>query len=437
MSPESKALSAKELQSRVDSLQAEVTRSIVLKQELIDTQGLLDREQSRFNGILSCGEQLLQAEDIETFVTILLESILATFEFEVSLVTKFDSERSCLDVVGNAGIENPPTDLPFTVDWIKGETAVILPSGHKLLEQWTAAGLAEAIICPYFSAKDHSVNGLVIGGLTLKNLGHFDPINSEVVSSFSVMVTQACSLLRNFELKRKLQEQNLQLEDYSKNLESLVEERTKELRQANKELQKANKELDLLYQQNIGYLHLTQEELSFQELLAQTDDLTGLNNRRCFDAQLKKFVERSEATDEHFGLLMLDLDGFKAINDTLGHPQGDWVLKEVAQILRESCRNTDLLCRLGGDEFAIIMPSISNARGRAVAEQVRGRIQLLPTIEPGLKFMLSASLGGTLHVPPESPSDLIARVDDYLYQAKRDGRNQVVWQEKTSDEGKI
>lgn len=429
-----KPLSVKDLQARIDHLQAELTRAIVTKQELIDTQGLLDRQQSHFNGIQACSEKLLRVEDMETFVTILLESILETFEFEVSLVTRFDSQHKCLNVVGQVGFEEPPMRLPFEIDWLESDTGVILPSGHKLLEKWASAGLEEAIICPYFFGEDHSFEGLVLGGLTIDNLGHFEPISDDVISSFSVMVAQAHSLLKNFELKRKLHDQNIQLEHYSKNLESIVEERTRELRQANKELRQANKELDLLYQQNIGYLHLTREELSYQELLAQTDDLTGLHNRRCMDTQLKKFVERSEATNEKFGLLMFDLDGFKQINDTYGHPQGDRVLKAVAQILRESCRQTDLLCRVGGDEFAIIMPGISMARGREVAEQIRGRIQMLPTVEPNCDFNLSASLGGTIHVASESPNDLITRVDEYLYQAKRSGRNQVVWQKKNSGE---
>lgn len=447
MSPESKPLSYEELQSQVENLQAEVTRFIVVKQELIDTQALLDREQSRFKGILECSEELLRADDLETFITILLESILATFEFEVSLFTQFDSQRRCLDVISQIGFEDPPNHLVFDFDSLEGNTGVILPKGHALLKQWSSLDLGEAILCPYFSGNDHTFAGLVIGGLTTENLNLYDPINSEVVSSFSVMVTQAGSLLRNsevissfsvminqagsllrnYELKSKLQEQNLQLEHYSKNLEQLVEERTMELSQA-------NKELDLLYQQNLDHLHLTREELSYQELLAQTDELTGLYNRRCFDTQLDKFVELSMTTGEQFGLLLLDLDNFKLTNDTYGHPHGDFVLKEVAQVLRKSCRQTDLICRLGGDEFAVIMPGISMSRGKEVAEQIRCHIEMLPKVEPDSKFNITASLGGTLHTPSESPGDLISRVDEHLYKAKRSGRNQVVWKDKTSDE---
>jgi len=425
MASQNKSQSTEELLARIDSLQAEVTRFIVVKQELIDTKALLDREQNRFKGILACSEQLLSAEDKESFVTILLESILETFEFEVSLFTRFDSQRNCLDVIGQAGFKNPPASLPFDIDSLEGNTGVILPSSHKLLKEWSSAGLAEAIICPYFAEKDRSFAGLVIGGLTAENLDLYDSINTEVISSFSVMVTQAGSLLRNYELKSKLQEKNLQLEHYNNNLESIVEERTKELQQA-------NKELDLLYQQNLSSLHLTREELSYQELLAQTDELTGLYNRRCLDSQLNKLIEISDVTNEQFGILLLDLDGFKPINDEYGHPQGDRVLKAVAQVLRESCRQTDLLCRLGGDEFAILMPHISTARGRDVAERVRSRIQMLPLADQSCDFKITGSLGGSLHVPSESPGDLMARVDEYLYQAKRNGKNQVVWQDEAA-----
>jgi diguanylate cyclase (GGDEF)-like protein len=197
-------------------------------------------------------------------------------------------------------------------------------------------------------------------------------------------------------------------------------------------LSRANKELDLLYQQNLDHLKLTREELSYQELLAQTDELTGLYNRRCFDTQLKKFVELSLTSSEQFGLLILDLDNFKLANDTYGHPHGDFVLKEVAQVLRKSCRHTDLLSRMGGDEFAIIMPGISSIRGKEVAEKICRSIEALPTVDPESDFNVTASLGGTLHVSSESPNELIARVDKYLYRAKHNGRNQVVWEDNPS-----
>ncbi len=427
MTRESKSPPSKDLEAQVDDLQSEVARKIVIKQNLIDTRGLLDRERSRFQGIQDCSQKLLRAEDMDTFVAILLESILQTFEFEVSLFTRFDSNRQCLNVTGQAGFEAPPASLPFSIDWLAGNTGIILESGHELLKRWSSARLEEAIICPFFSENDNTFAGLVIGGLTSENLDHFDPVKAEVTSSFSVMVAQAGALLNNFELRRKMQEQNLQLERYSRTLELKVEERTRSLQQA-------NMELDAAYRRNLSHLQKTEKELDHQELLARTDELTGLHNRRFMDVQLKTFVEQSWSGDGTFGILMVDLDGFKPINDTHGHPCGDAVLKSVAQILRRSCRHSDLICRVGGDEFSIIMPGISSERGRHVAEQIRNRIEEMPGVEANRNIKLSASLGGTLHAVGETAGDLISRVDRYLYQAKRNGRNQVVWKDRMSDE---
>lgn len=119
-------------------------------------------------------------------------------------------------------------------------------------------------------------------------------------------------------------------------------------------------------------------------------------------------------------------------NDTFGHPRGDAVLKSVARILKMSRRATDILCRVGGDAFAIIMPGISNARGQDVAVHIRNRIDMLTKVEPNRDMERSASLGEALHATAERPGELVARVDRYLYQAKRNGRNQVIWKEMPS-----
>lgn len=288
MSRESKTPSSRELQSQVEDLQAEVTRFIVIKQELIDTQGLLDRERARFQGIQACGEKLLRVEGMDTFASILLESILQTFEFEVSLFTRFDGKRQCLDVIGQAGLHTPPANLPFNIDWLEGNTGVILPSGHELLEKWAPLGLGAAIICPFFSKKNNTFAGLVIGGMTIENLKYYDPINTEVISSFSVMVTQAGALLGNYELKRKLQEQNIQLQRYSRNLESQVQERTAELVDAKDRAEAASRakseflanmshELRTPMNAILGYSQLMRRDVSL--LPDQRENLNTIN--RC------------------------------------------------------------------------------------------------------------------------------------------------------------
>jgi len=189
-------------------------------------------------------------------------------------------------------------------------------------------------------------------------------------------------------------------------------------------LKKKNEQL----QQTLDYLRSTKEELNYQELLAQTDQLTGLYNRRCMDDQLTKLVERTGPTD-YLGIIVLDLDGFKKLNDTHGHQKGDELLKEIGRILKNSCRTTDLPCRLGGDEFAILMPSIKSQNGKEVSERVRKSILDLPPVVIDSDLKITGSLGGTLYLSGESAQDFIKRADRNLYQAKREGRNRVVWTE--------
>jgi signal transduction histidine kinase/DNA-binding response OmpR family regulator len=288
MTREFKSRSSQKLQDQVENLQSEITRFIAIKQKLIDTRGLLDRERGRFRGIQACSEKLLRVEEMGDFATILLESILQTFEFEVALFTRFDGQRQCLDVIGEAGFDAPLASLPFRLDWLESNTGIVLPSGHVLLDRWAALDLGQAILCPFFSERDNTLAGLVIGGLTRENLAYFDAIRAEVIPSFCVMVAQAGALFGNYELKRKLQEQNIQLEHYSKNLESQVEERTAELADAKERAEAASRakseflanmshELRTPMNAILGYSQLMRRDDSL--LPEQRDNLNTIN--RC------------------------------------------------------------------------------------------------------------------------------------------------------------
>ena len=162
---------------------------------------------------------------------------------------------------------------------------------------------------------------------------------------------------------------------------------------------------------------------------AITDALTSLNNRRYMETHLATLVEQAHARAKPLTVLVLDIDFFKAVNDTHGHEAGDDVLREFATRLKKSIRGIDLACRYGGEEFVVVMPDTDMAVATMVAERLRRRIaadaflinrgehKVAVTISIGL-----AALGGTGDVA----ADVLKRADQALYRAKRDGRNRVV-----------
>jgi len=189
------------------------------------------------------------------------------------------------------------------------------------------------------------------------------------------------------------------------------------------DLRKQNAEL----QETITRLDFTRGRLSQEEERARTDVLSGLSNRRAFDAELPNFIDRAQAIGSGLALVAIDLDHFKPVNDTLGHAAGDFVLKEVGKILREGVRKSDLPCRIGGDEFFVILSDTTEAGARARAEVLRAAIETFshPGNEQGIR--ITTTMGGTLLRPPEKLEDFVRRADEALYAAKRAGRNRVGW----------
>ncbi len=187
------------------------------------------------------------------------------------------------------------------------------------------------------------------------------------------------------------------------------------------DLQRKNAELERM----IDYLQRTRAELDQKDLLAQTDPLTGLTNRRGLDEQLPRLLERARVEGAGVAVLMLDLDGFKQVNDSLGHAAGDEVLVRVAGILTGHTRRSDLTCRLGGDEFAVVLPGITEARAREVAEHIRRSVAAaFPAQVPG-RAHVTASLGLSRDDGVQGADELLARADARLYEAKRQGKDQV------------
>jgi len=163
--------------------------------------------------------------------------------------------------------------------------------------------------------------------------------------------------------------------------------------------------------------------------LALLDDLTGVGNRRHLLQRLTEECARSERSGEAFALLVIDLDGFKAINDTHGHAAGDFALKRAVAACQKHLRSVDIFGRLGGEEFGILMPDCVPERAADIGEKMRAEIASLQGSEGEPDFPVTASFGVTAaRWSGYELLQLLAQADSALYQAKREGRNRVIVQ---------
>lgn len=158
--------------------------------------------------------------------------------------------------------------------------------------------------------------------------------------------------------------------------------------------------------------------------LSITDSLTGLYNRSKLDSILSDQLARFKRSHRPFTLLMLDIDHFKTLNDTYGHVTGDEILAAVAGILLQSIRSIDYAARYGGDEFIIILTETSAKLAWKTAERVRSQVEALHPTVKGVEIALTVSLGIVESLPEDmSATEVFARADHALYEAKRGGRN--------------
>lgn len=180
------------------------------------------------------------------------------------------------------------------------------------------------------------------------------------------------------------------------------------------------------------------ETLEALRQLATRDQLTGLLNRREFDRIMAEEAERSRRFGHPLALVMLDIDHFKAVNDTHGHLAGDAVLREVAKTLTSQLRTVDRVARIGGEEFALVLVQTGRSAATEVAQRVVKAVAASPVmIESGVSLRLTVSAG--LAVLPEDVSWLellIGAADRSLYAAKRGGRNRVMTHAELAGGGK-
>jgi diguanylate cyclase (GGDEF)-like protein len=197
--------------------------------------------------------------------------------------------------------------------------------------------------------------------------------------------------------------------------------------------------MSFLLWRNFTTISLQQEQLEKsntelqnkqRELLRLTrlDGLTGLYNRTTFVELSHQELARAQRQSSHTSILLLDLDFFKRVNDTFGHPAGDAVLKNVAFIANHTVRATDLVGRLGGEEFIILLPNTSIEAARGLAEKLRANIERHPSPWEStvIKTTISIGLASTSAAENRDFDHLYTAADKALYQAKERGRNQVV-----------
>jgi len=173
----------------------------------------------------------------------------------------------------------------------------------------------------------------------------------------------------------------------------------------------------------------SQQEDSYSSLIedlkkaALLDPLTGIANRRFFTIKLIQALSDFERYNIPFGVIFLDIDHFKDVNDTFGHPTGDRVLRMVGETLRVHVRGSDLAARYGGDEFVLILAHITPENLERLAEKLRALIEMSFLVENKGKVSVTASLGATMARAGDSADTILARADRLLYEAKEAGRN--------------
>ncbi len=161
-------------------------------------------------------------------------------------------------------------------------------------------------------------------------------------------------------------------------------------------------------------------EFERMKLLATKDSLTGLGNRNGFNETFTRMISRAQRYHQTFGLLVIDLDNFKQVNDTLGHQEGDRVLVEVSHLIETALRSDDQAFRFGGDEFCCILDCVKSNALQTIANRLQRNVaqsQFLSSRD------ISCSIGGAVYSTNESSDSLFKRADSALYQVKHSGKN--------------
>lgn len=180
-------------------------------------------------------------------------------------------------------------------------------------------------------------------------------------------------------------------------------------------------------QARVGAALRTRRLLELLERKAMIDGLSGLWNRTYLNQQVESLLALSARSGSTWTCLMIDIDHFKAVNDTHGHLIGDSVLQHVAAIVSDACRQQDVVCRYGGEEFAVLLPETPLAGAEILAERIRAAVECEAIEHGSVVLKVTCSIGLAEHVAKrDGRNSPIPRADGALYQAKQSGRNRCV-----------
>jgi diguanylate cyclase (GGDEF)-like protein len=200
-----------------------------------------------------------------------------------------------------------------------------------------------------------------------------------------------------------------------------IEQQAAEVSQYAERLDAAYKELE--------FSNARLKEFSFK------DDVTGLYNRRFFSIRLEEEVSRYRRFSHPVSVLLMDLDGFKAVNDELGHAAGDETLREMAEILMRQSRGINVICRYGGDEFAVLLVETPKAGARVYADRIRAVLSTHP-FPHGRRLTASFGIASLPEDVSPGADELVRAADEALYAAKRAGKNRVSVYEEGAGEAR-
>ncbi len=177
------------------------------------------------------------------------------------------------------------------------------------------------------------------------------------------------------------------------------------------------------------YIHTSNKLFLQLKTYAETDYLTSLNNLRQFEQLLSERFLEAQHFSERLGVLMIDIDHFKKINDTYGHAAGDAVLQQLSKVLKDNARSFDEVSRNGGEEFSVLVPEATIAETTAIAERIRAAVERHAfTLDNGTKLHITISIGVAVHpdtIRSREARQLMEQADQELYRAKNNGRNRV------------